>query len=589
MESKKFGDWAVVFWNKGSETLHIAQNQGEPDITDFWMVGTTTRQADYESGWLPNKKWTSTIKGHFSKDQAIQMAKKNVEKSLKESKYVDKDIEPLGKKLSHHSDDGFIDFCTAKVLDDLNKGDKKKLDFYEFWDWAAEVGSKDIVELIYNDFKSGKLAKDSAVCRFYKTYEDIKDLSLKDPKKFVKQYGWAYEDKIKDKSLKESAEQPIEACWIRNGHLIDIEDEMHGTAFLIDPAFFGISESAICSEYDLRDLEELRYNDDYENETHPAWDEMMDIALEKGAIRCRYHNGETFVTYGARCKKALINAMLDFPEAFRGRLRLCPCPNYGIADGYPNLKTALKALKESKKLKEDWTEKSLIGEIHDWIDSEYASEDYAPGTRVMIDLGDDWSAPDYQVVEKIDDWLWRVKCINPDNPNFGKIRSSDCIKVFKESKAKAKAKVSKRDICKEVEDFVNEAVEKTYNDSTKLSLMDYGVCIDKYGTKVFMLSGGLNGEGKWNEYLQTLAQFTVELIDKLQLKYGKDADVWLINLKNDCADDIFYPVFGFKVGEELDETESVEWQEQNTWQADEEGEEIPFEYDECTEDWNDGN
>lgn len=203
LKTKEFGDWAVVFWKKGSKVLHIAQNQGEPNTTNYWMVGTTTRQFDYESGWLPNKEWTSAIKGHFSKDKAIQLAKENAEKALNESKYVDKDIEPLRKKLSHHSDDGFIDFCTAKVLDDLNKGNKKKLDFYEFWDWAAEVGSKDIVELIYNDFKNDKLAKDSAVCRFYKTYEDIKDLSLKDPKKFIKQYGWAYEDKIKDKSLKD--------------------------------------------------------------------------------------------------------------------------------------------------------------------------------------------------------------------------------------------------------------------------------------------------------------------------------------------------------------------------------------------------
>lgn len=203
LETKEFGDWAVVFWKKGSKVLHIAQNQGEPNTTNYWMVGTTTRQFDYESGWLPNKEWTSAIKGHFSKDKAIQLAKEKAEKALNESKYVDKDIEPLGKKLSHHSDDSFIDFCTAKVLDDLNKGNKKKLDFYEFWDWAAEVSSKDIVELIYHDFKNDKLAKDSAVCRFYKTYEDIKDLSLKDPKKFIKQYGWTYEDKIKDKSLKD--------------------------------------------------------------------------------------------------------------------------------------------------------------------------------------------------------------------------------------------------------------------------------------------------------------------------------------------------------------------------------------------------
>ena len=217
LKTKEFGDWAVVFWKKGSKVLHIAQNQGEPNTTNYWMVGTTTRQFDYESGWLPNKEWTPAIKGHFSKDKAIQLAKENAEKALNESKYVDKDIEPLRKKLSHHSDDGFIDFCTAKVLDDLNKGNKKKLDFYEFWDWAAEVGSKDIVELIYHDFKNDKLAKDSAVCRFYKTYEDIKDLSLKDPKKFIKQYGWAYKDKIKDKSLKD--------CTNRNA-LTESEDAM---------------------------------------------------------------------------------------------------------------------------------------------------------------------------------------------------------------------------------------------------------------------------------------------------------------------------------------------------------------------------
>lgn len=49
LEAKEFGDWAVVFWKKGSETLHIAQNQGEPNTTNHWMVGTTTRQFDYES------------------------------------------------------------------------------------------------------------------------------------------------------------------------------------------------------------------------------------------------------------------------------------------------------------------------------------------------------------------------------------------------------------------------------------------------------------------------------------------------------------------------------------------------------------
>lgn len=88
INKKEFGDWAVVFWKKGSKTLHIAQNQGDLGTTNYWMVGTTTRQFDYESGWLPNKEWTSTIKGHFSKDKAIQLAKEKAGKALNESTHL---------------------------------------------------------------------------------------------------------------------------------------------------------------------------------------------------------------------------------------------------------------------------------------------------------------------------------------------------------------------------------------------------------------------------------------------------------------------------------------------------------------------
>lgn len=144
--------------------------------------------------------------------------------------------------------------------------------------------------------------------------------------------------------------------------------------------------------------------------------------------------------------------------------------------------------------------------------------------------------------------------------------------------------MNKRALCDKLTFLIEEALEKSYNDSTKLSLMPENVCIDSYGTKVFMLSGGLNGPGKWNEYLQTLAIFTVELEDMLELQYGENAGVYLINLKNDVADDIFYPVFGIRVGEAFDETESEEWQETNNWQT-KESAEIPFEYDKCTDDW----
>ena len=83
IKSKTFGDWAVVFWKNGSRILHIAQNKGKPGTTDFWMIGTTTRQFDYESGWLPNEKWLTTVKAHFTKEEAIRKA----ETAAKEEEY----------------------------------------------------------------------------------------------------------------------------------------------------------------------------------------------------------------------------------------------------------------------------------------------------------------------------------------------------------------------------------------------------------------------------------------------------------------------------------------------------------------------
>ena len=83
VNKKEFGDWAIVYWKKGSKTLHIAQNQGDLGTTDFWMVGTTTRQFDYESGWLPNKEWTSALKGHFPKAKAVLLAKQAAVKEVK--------------------------------------------------------------------------------------------------------------------------------------------------------------------------------------------------------------------------------------------------------------------------------------------------------------------------------------------------------------------------------------------------------------------------------------------------------------------------------------------------------------------------
>lgn len=73
------------------------------------MVGTTTKQFDYESGWLPNKEWTSTIKGHFSKEKAIQIAK---ERAMKENKELE---------------EGRLDHIKDKWQSELDKGVEPKI------------------------------------------------------------------------------------------------------------------------------------------------------------------------------------------------------------------------------------------------------------------------------------------------------------------------------------------------------------------------------------------------------------------------------------------------------------------------------
>ena len=86
---------------------------------------------------------------------------------------------------------------------------------------------------------------------------------------------------------------------------------------------------------------------------------------------------------------------------------------------------------------------------------------------------------------------------------------------------------------------------------------------------------------KWEKILNSLSKYDRRIYLKKLLKNYNDKS----NTYNFSMDDIFYPIFGVGVGEENDETESLEWQEKNTWQADSRGEKIPFKYDECTDEW----
>jgi hypothetical protein len=55
---------------------------------------------------------------------------------------------------------------------------------------------------------------------------------------------------------------------------------------------------------------------------------------------------------------------------------------------------------------------------------------------------------------------------------------------------------------------------------------------DQYGTMVVDLSGGWNGNGTWDTYFGALKEFIGRLAKK-------EVDAWLIQMENDCLDDVF--------------------------------------------------
>lgn len=53
---------------------------------------------------------------------------------------------------------------------------------------------------------------------------------------------------------------------------------------------------------------------------------------------------------------------------------------------------------------------------------------------------------------------------------------------------------------------------------------------------VLTIYGGLNGNGRFNEYLNEVSSIVFQLVDKFDLKMD---DVWLVDWINDCLDDVF--------------------------------------------------
>ena len=73
--------------------------------------------------------------------------------------------------------------------------------------------------------------------------------------------------------------------------------------------------------------------------------------------------------------------------------------------------------------------------------------------------------------------------------------------------------------------------------------LDFVAKVEESEHFVIHLYGGKNGSGQWNEYLVDLLSTFNKLKDE---SIGGFKEVWLISLKNDCADDVFDVYIGVR-------------------------------------------
>ena len=77
---------------------------------------------------------------------------------------------------------------------------------------------------------------------------------------------------------------------------------------------------------------------------------------------------------------------------------------------------------------------------------------------------------------------------------------------------------------------------RDYSD-TNLSI----VGIEQYGEDFveFLICGGLNGHGDWEDYFDDLSDF----IEDCKQNMSDLKDIYMVDAENDCVDDIFYVHF----------------------------------------------
>lgn len=99
------------------------------------------------------------------------------------------------------------------------------------------------------------------------------------------------------------------------------------------------------------------------------------------------------------------------------------------------------------------------------------------------------------------------------------------------------------DVTPEFEERVKKCLEGTEDNMFSLGYVAKPlVNLDNY--YVIYLHGGKNGNGYWNSYLIDASNIFEKLLFE---KYGNFKDVWLIDWKNDCSDDVFDMWIGVKL------------------------------------------
>lgn len=88
---------------------------------------------------------------------------------------------------------------------------------------------------------------------------------------------------------------------------------------------------------------------------------------------------------------------------------------------------------------------------------------------------------------------------------------------------------------------LKEVINEVNNEKVNLSPNYTGILENKGSHVIAEISGGLNGNGKWEDYFEVLSKFCKVAREK----YGRK--IWLIELNNDCLDDIFYAKLGIKM------------------------------------------